>query len=96
MTQKLSQPQFVVLYKLLLGITNNFKLLNSKRRRRPCEYLDIGLISPHAPKGTEGVSSFISVFIIIIRPKLRSTLSLEIGFFFKVSFFMTVFTVFKL
>lgn len=78
MTQKLSQPQFVVLYKLLLGITNYFKLLNSKRRRRPCEYLDIGLISPHAPKGTEGVSSFISVFIIIIRPKLRSTLSLEI------------------
>lgn len=31
MTQKLSQPQFVVLYKLLLGITNYFKLLNSKR-----------------------------------------------------------------
>lgn len=84
MTQKLSQPQFVVLYKLLLGITNYFKLLDRKfkTQRRPCEYLDIGLISPHAPKGTEGVSSFISVFIIIIRPKLRSTLSLEIGFFF--------------
>lgn len=30
MTQKLSQPQFVVLYKLLLGITNYFKLLDRK------------------------------------------------------------------
>lgn len=30
MTQKLSQPQFVVLYKLLLGITDYFKLLDRK------------------------------------------------------------------
>lgn len=30
MTQKLSQPKFVVLYKLLLGITNYFKLLDRK------------------------------------------------------------------
>lgn len=101
MTQKLSQPQFVVLYKLLLGITNYFKLLDRKFKTQSDgdgrANTSISVLSVLMPrKVRKGFLFFISVFIIIIRPKLRSTLSLEIGFFFKVSFFMTVFTVFKL